>query len=200
VPTSTSVRLANLEILAGLNLLPDGAALTTDEAAIFLRVSKTTLERMRRDGGGPTYIQGGPKGAKGSNQKITYIKINLIEYQDANKVDNSMQAAVRRGQAYLPYVDPTPRRSMFDLITKRPFYIDAKGRLMGCVDETPVSTVIARLGASEYVWLNPIHAAQMEWSSGPEFVEFAGGVKVALRVAIDAIEAAAKTHPACISN
>jgi glucose/arabinose dehydrogenase len=195
VPTSTITVLADLEILTGLHLLPDGAALTTDEAAIFLRVSKTTLERMRREGGGPVYIQGGLKGAKGVNHKVTYIKCDLITHQQANKVGNSMQAAVRRGQAYLPYVDPTPRRSPFDLITKRPFYVDANGQLTGCVDETPVGIVIARLGASKYLWLNPIHAAQMAWASGSDFAEFAGGVKLALHVAIDAIDAASEARP-----
>ena len=39
-------RLAELGVLDALARLPENVALTTDEAAIFLRFSSTTLERM----------------------------------------------------------------------------------------------------------------------------------------------------------
>ncbi len=179
---------SDFEVLAALHMLPDGASLTTDEAAIFLRKSRSSMERMRRGGEGPDYVQGGEKGAKGVNQKCVYIKSSIMDWQKSNTVNNSMAAASRRGQAYIPYVNPTPRRSPFDLITKRAFYIDAKRKLAGCVDETPIQTVIERLGGWDYVWLSPIHAAQKEWSSSPEYQEFAQGVKQALMVAIQGID------------
>lgn len=187
--------LSDLQILVGLHLLPDAAALTTDEAAIFLRLSRSSMERMRRVSAGPDYVQGGGKGAKGVNQKCSYIKSDLIIYQNSNKVANSMAAAVRRGQAYMPYADPTPKRSLYDLITKRPFYRDEKGSLAGCVDETPVDTVIARLGAWEFEWLSPIHAASKVWSEQTEHVYFAKGIKVALDLAMKRIDEAIKDNP-----
>ncbi|WP_116135952.1 hypothetical protein [Trinickia diaoshuihuensis] len=39
--------LKTYEILAAVHMLPDQAALTTTEAALFLRLSPKSLERMR---------------------------------------------------------------------------------------------------------------------------------------------------------
>lgn len=182
--TAKETYLFNLAVLEALHRLPDGAALTPDEAAIFLRTSPGTMERWRRtEKTGPSYIQAGAKGAKGVNQKITYIKGDLIIWQNSNKVTDSMSAAVRKGQAYLPFTDPTPKRSFYDLTTKRPFYLDKNGSLAGCVDMTPVDTVIDRLGKWDYEWLSPIDAASRVWSESAEHGAFAEGVKLALDVA-----------------
>jgi hypothetical protein len=82
--SANQIFLSDIDILTGLHMLPDAAALTTDEAAIFLRLSKSTMERMRHNGGGPDYLQGGPVGARGLNQKITYIKSDLTKYQQSS--------------------------------------------------------------------------------------------------------------------
>lgn len=79
--------LSQLSVLEALHLLPDSAALTTDEAAIFLRVSVTTLERLRRDDTGPVYIQGGAAGARAINQRVTYLKSDLIAHQNSQRVN-----------------------------------------------------------------------------------------------------------------
>lgn len=157
-------RIEDLDILGALHLLPDLAALTTEEAAVLLRLSPTTLERMRRDGSGPPYIQGGKKGARGTNQKITYLKKDLLDYQQGLKVDSSMAAAVRRGQAWIPYANPTPKRSPYDLGTKRPFYMSGgEMDIVACVLEVTMSEFIESLGQYRIEWLNPVHAGMLNW-------------------------------------
>ena len=61
-----------VDVLDALDALKPGHLLTTSEAAIFLRSSVTTLERLRKDGGGPTYGQSGGINAKGTNQTCLY--------------------------------------------------------------------------------------------------------------------------------
>lgn len=181
--------LLDFTILQALHQLPDGAALTTAEAAIFLRASPTTLERMRRAvGGGPAYIQGGVKGAKGTNQKVTYLKADLIAYQSEMKVRGSMAAAVRKGQTqgFLAYVDPTPKRSRFDLVTKLAFFA-SDGCLLGRVDEAPIGVVLQGIGTAEYVWHSPIKAAAMSWCSSCGRERFATEVRRALTMAMDRV-------------
>jgi hypothetical protein len=194
--TEKEIYLFNLGVLEALHRLPDGAALTPDEAAIFLRTSPGTLERRRKTtNDGPNYVQAGAKGAKGVNQKITYIKGDLIIWQKSNKVTDSMSAAVRRGQAYLPFTDPTPKRSSYDLTTKRPFYRDKNSKVAGCVDTTPVNEIIDRLGKWEFEWLSPINAASKVWSDQPAHYAFAERIKVALEVAMKRIETACSPQP-----
>lgn len=157
-------RIGDLAILRALHLLPDAAALTTEEAAVLLRVSATTLERLRKDTSGPAYIQGGKKGARGTNQRVTYLKKDLLEYQQSLKVDSSMSAAVRKGQAGLPYANPTPKRSSYDFSTKRPFFMSGgESLILACVLEVPMFEFIEKLGQCRITWLNPVHAAMFNW-------------------------------------
>jgi hypothetical protein len=96
--SSPSQITADFDLLDRLHRLPDTCFLTTTEAAVFLRSSVSSLERMRRDGSGPPYAQDGGKGARGTNQKCFYEKSDLLAWQRKNKVASSMQAAVRKGQ------------------------------------------------------------------------------------------------------
>ncbi len=138
-------------------------------------------------GNGPAYSQGGEKGARGTNQKCTYLKGDLIKWQKDNRVTSSMGAAVRRAQAYVPYVDPTPRRSIYDLVTKRPFYIDSSGFVAGAFEQTEFEVMIGRLGCWRIDWLNPIAASDRAWSSFDHYREFAIGVRTALQKAIETV-------------
>ena len=190
--SSSNVRLADLEVLECLGRLPDGVALTTDEAAVFLRLSRTTLERMRRLGTGPQYIQGGGAGARGTNQKCSYLKGDLVNWQQSNRVSNSMAAAVRRGQAYMPFVDPTPKRSYFDLVTHRAFYVDKNRLIAGSMDDTLIETVMARLGRWRIVWLNPVAAVDLNWSDTAAFNEYGRGIQHSLSVALESVTNALK--------
>jgi hypothetical protein len=101
---------AKLEALAHICSLPDSTWLTTYEASVFLRVSDSTLERMRQPGSttqGPPYSQagGGKKDARGKavraegrNQKVLYKKGDLLAWLEQNRVSDSLKAAVRKGQ------------------------------------------------------------------------------------------------------
>lgn len=181
-------RLSELGVLDALARLPENVALTTDEAAIFLRLSTTTLERMRKKGDGPTYTQAGAKNAKGTNQKCFYIKEDLITYQSSNRVTSSLSAAMRRGQAFVPFQDPTPKRSDFDLVTKRPFYLASSGSILSCVDEEPLRVVIGRISAFKIEWINPIAATSRGWSESVARKAYADLVKFALKFAIQKID------------
>jgi len=89
---------AKLDILDRLHSLPNSAALTTVEAAIFLRSSVSKLERLRAVGSGPTYVQGGVNGARGTNQPCLYEKSDLLDWLRAQKVTSVKEAARRKGQ------------------------------------------------------------------------------------------------------
>ncbi len=155
--TSLDSALKTYEVLTALHALPDQAALTTAEAALFLRLSPKTMERMRLDGSGPPYVQAGVNGARGGNQKCVYLKADLLGWQQANQVSNAMEAAVKRGQAF---------RTMFDLVAEAPFYLDAVGRVAGAAEEAPLRVTIDRLGSSAWmlVWLPVVEAAGREWT------------------------------------
>lgn len=89
---------AEAEIINFVESLAPTAKLTPAEACAFLRVSASTLERWRRNGGGPEYIQAGDRGARGTNQSIRYRKQSLLDWEAAHTVRNSREAAVRKGQ------------------------------------------------------------------------------------------------------
>lgn len=167
-----SARLADLEVLARLHALPDAVALTTSEAAIFLRSSMSALESMRAKGTGPAYIQGGGRGAAGSNQKCLYEKADLLAWMRANKVSSTVEAAVRKGQLF---------SSIADLARLEAFWVDAYGQIVGMVEEAPVQTVVERLGQYEIEWLPVADAAARGWNALAVHRAFANAVSNALR-------------------
>jgi hypothetical protein len=176
--------LANLDVLERLHRLPDEAALTTSEAAIFLRSSVSALESMRAKGSGPAYIQGGGRGAAGSNQKCLYEKADLLSWMRANKVSSTVEAAVRKGQLFA---------SIADLARVEAFWIDAHGQILGMVEEAPVATVIERLGRYDIEWLPVVDGAARTWSELASHRTFANAVSNVLRREIGRGEAAVKS-------
>lgn len=135
--------------------MPDSAALTTSEAAIFLRSSVSALEAMRAKGTGPSYVQGGGKGAAGSNQKCLYEKADLLAWQRGNKVSSTVEAAVRKGQLFA---------SAYELAALQPFWLDSHGQVAGMIEAETVETVLARLGLYGIEWLPVIDALGRAWS------------------------------------
>ncbi|MFL9954223.1 hypothetical protein PQR65_12530 [Paraburkholderia nemoris] len=156
--SSLDAALKTYEVLTALHALPDQAALTTAEAALFLRLSPKSLERMRLDGSGPLYVQAGARGSRGGNQKCLYLKADLLAWQQASQVSNAMEAAIRKGQAF---------RTIFDLVDEAPFYLDTDGRIAGMGEDEPLSVVIERLGSGAWdiVWLPFVEAAGRQWVS-----------------------------------
>lgn len=176
-------KLADLQALEILLRLPDDAALTTDEAAIVLRTSPRTLERMRSPGSttkGPDYIQGGDKGARGSNQRVTYTKKALQDWQRDHTVSNNLEAAVRRGQLF---------ESLPSLVEPAPFWKSEDGSLLGAADETELEVFIARVGRTEIEWLPPIEAGRRGWSDDAAFTAFAKRMAGVLGHELDALNA-----------
>ena len=162
------MNLGQLEALAIIAALPDDVWLTTEESAVVLRVSVTTLERMRQPGSttkGPAYSQSGggkkdDKGkairAAGTNQKILYRKGDLLAWLEQNRVSDSMQAAVRKGQTF---------STLRDLVDDVAFWRTPDGEIAGLVDETSLDMFLARLGKWEVVWMTAGDAVGERWES-----------------------------------
>ena len=89
---------ASLDLLDRLHRLPMTVVLDTKLTAAFLGTSVSTLERMRVNACGPTYVQAGENGARGVNQKCLYQIADLLDWIDAQKVKGALQAARRKGQ------------------------------------------------------------------------------------------------------
>lgn len=190
--------LAQLDVLARLHALPDAVALTTSEAAVFLRSSVSALEAMRAKGTGPVYIQGGGRGSSGSNQKCLYEKADLLAWQRANKVSSTVEAAVRKGQLFT---------TLADIAAVEAFWIDAQGRVVGMIEQAPTRLVIERLGLYDIEWLAVSDAAAKAWSD----LESHRAVVVSLadilarelargRSGLEASELAAESSPAAPTN
>jgi hypothetical protein len=176
---SENTILSTLDVLERLHRLPDTVALTTSEAAIFLRSSVSALESLRMKGTGPVYIQTGGKGT-GSNQKCLYQKSDLLAWQEANKLSSTMEAAVRRGQLFL---------TLHDVVSEEAFWVDEQSRIVGMVELSPVRIVIKRLGVFDIVWMPVIDAASKEWADLGEHKELASQVSSAMRHQLDRIAA-----------
>lgn len=163
--------LAALDVLDRLHRLPDTVALTTSEAAIFLRSSVSALESMRANGTGPTYSQGGSRGVVGVNQKCLYEKADLLEWLRSNKIVSTMEAAVRKGQLF---------STLSAVVQTEAFWVGSEGQIVGMVERAPVSVVVSRLGMFEIAWLPAIDAASREWSDLSEHKVFAAEIECVL--------------------
>ncbi|HDR9028353.1 TPA: hypothetical protein QDB14_002547 [Burkholderia vietnamiensis] len=168
---TANAALRTYETLTALHALPDRAALTTAEAALFLRLSPKTMERMRLDGSGPRYIQAGARGARGGNQKCLYLKADLLAWQLDHQVSTAMEAAIRKGQAL---------KTLYDLVAEAPFYLDVSERIIGSAEDTPLNVVLLRLGSLDVVWLPVAEAAGREWVDPAAHQSLARDVKSVL--------------------
>jgi len=166
------------DALIRLNTLPEGTTLTSSEAALFLRLSITTLDRKRTDGTGPRYMQGGSYGAKGTNQACTYHLSDLKEWQAGIKVSSSREASIRKGQTF---------STIFDLGQQEAFYVDSFGRIEGMCERTAVQTVVERIGQWDIAWMTPVEAASREWSSASGHGSFAAEVQSVLTNAASSV-------------
>lgn len=189
----TCIRLAELDVLARLHALPDAVALTTSEAAVFLRSSVSALEAMRAKGTGPVYIQGGGRGSSGSNQKCLYEKADLLAWQRANKVNSTVEAAVRKGQLFA---------TLADIAAVEAFWVDAHGHIMGMVEQAPTGLVIERLGLYDIEWLAVSEAVARAWSDVADHRALVGAVSDILRrelsraqAGLESTELAAESAP-----
>jgi len=154
------MKIAELELLAILSGLPDDVAVTTEEAAVLLRVSPSTLAKMRMPNHpvkGPPYIQAGEKGTTGANQKVTYLIEDLKAWQRANRVTDTQAAAVRKGQLFT---------TLLDLAEERPYWSNEKGLLSGLVMDTSEDVFVARILSPGWSvdWLNASDAALRPWA------------------------------------
>ena len=141
--------------------LSDDVILNENEAAVFLRVSVRTLQRMRspeyvKEGKplGVPYIQASGKGLRGANQKVSYRLGDLKAWQRANTVSSTVDAAIRKGQLFT---------TIFDAIEPAPFWNNPKG-LQGRVFDSPIEEFLDRIGIVEIVWRTPYEAAIELWA------------------------------------
>jgi hypothetical protein len=185
--------MANLDRPLGLvdpwdriNAWPDHKPLKSKEAAIFCRVSESTMQRHRKHGTGPDYFQAGIKhaGAEpaeplGPNQHILYFKEDINAWWQANKVGSMIMAAAKKGQTFV-YVH--------DLAEDEAFYVDKQGNVESLVEDNTLGTLIDRLGEWEVVWMPALEAASRRWTNLASHQEFAGHVQRVLRNAVRGVE------------
>ena len=167
-----------------INLWPANKPLKSSEAAIFMRMSESTLSRLRTSGQGPDYFQGGMKmsgkeAPLGTNQHILYFKEDIEAYWRANMVKSKTMAAVKKGQAFA---------TIFDLVEEAAFYVDERGDIDGMVEDAPVDVFLDRLGAWEIVWMPAIEGASHRWTDLAKHQEFAAHASRALSNAQRGIE------------
>ena len=177
------MNLADLQALDLISKLPDDVPLTVEEAAIFLRMSPSTLNKMRMPNhptGGPVYSQGGKKGAGGANQKVLYMKGDLVAWLRDNRVSDTLAAAVRKGQMFA---------TLADVAEERPFWLDEEGRVAGSVWETSVDVFFARLLSPlwQVEWLPASDACMLPWSGVIAKRALAGEVERVLSDALGGI-------------
>lgn len=180
VPSATKDLLDVLDLLDRIARLPDDVALTTEEAALYLRVSTTTLERMRSDGSGPEYCQGGRKSTRGANLKVTYSMKSLRSWRAKNSVSSTMEAAVRRGMAF---------GSVRDSLVRIPFW-HHQGNLVGRVfDDTPGEYLEHRkqLGIC---WMSSATAVTQAWHSQGAKLKLVDAYKKVLETELKSLDSA----------
>jgi|APMI01.1.fsa_nt_gi hypothetical protein len=97
----TSLDWEDLEAADRIAKLSDEVMLTTKEAALFLRVSVRSMERMRSAtyaGTGPDYHQAAMPGMRGLNQSVRYRLGDLRAWLAENRLGSTLEAAIRKGQ------------------------------------------------------------------------------------------------------
>ena len=148
--TATDPKVSDLKALELIARLPDDTPLTTSEAAVFLRCSKSTLDKMRHPDAkkpGPRYAQGGSLRSEGSNQKVVYFKSDLKAWLQSNYASNTFEAAVNKGQ--LRNIEPVA------------FWTTPEGSVEERVEDTVVDVLFERIGSWGVKWMLPEEAAIM---------------------------------------
>ena len=148
-----------MQALEILMRLPEETALLTSEAAVVLRTSVRQLERMRSPDSlvkGPKYLQAVGDGAKGRNQKVTYLIRDLKEWQKEQTIGGSHEAALKAGRYFV---------TLMDIAEEKAFWRNPEGKIAGLVDETGIDMFIARLGKWTVEWLPATDAVGEDWQS-----------------------------------
>ncbi len=165
------MNLADLQALEILMRLPDDTALLTEEAAVVLRISVRQLERMRSPDSlvkGPKYQQAVGEGAKGRNQKLTYLIRDLKEWQREQTIGGSHEAALKAGRYFV---------SLLDIAEEKAFWRNPEGKIAGLVDETSVEMFVARLGNWTIEWMAATDAVGEDWQSLASLKALASEIK-----------------------
>ena len=168
-----------VDALQAIQALAPSTMLTTSEAAIFLRISVTKLERWRKSGEGPTYSQSGGANAIGTNQMCLYEKADLLAWLKGNKVSSSLEAAIRKGQAFA---------TIFDLAEHEAFYLDKNGNVESMVEENLLGTVVERIGQWDILWMTPVEAASRRWTDLASHQAFAESVQSVLTKSLRSVQ------------
>jgi hypothetical protein len=153
------MKIAELQALEILMRLPDDTALLTEEAAVVLRTSVRQLERMRSPDSlvkGPKYQKAVGDGAKGRNQKVTYLIRDLKEWRKEQTIGGSHEAALKAGRYFV---------TLMDIAEEKAFWRNPEGKIAGLVDETGIDMFIARLGKWSIEWMAATDAVGEDWQS-----------------------------------
>jgi hypothetical protein len=180
-----SLKIADLEALEIISRLPDDIFLTVEEAAIFVRMSPSTLNKMRMPSHptkGPVYVQADGKGA---NQKVLYKKADLKIWLENNRIEDTLAASVRKGQF-------SAFSTLESIVEPAPFW-RKEGLLAGLVFGSQEDQFFERIKRWEVVWLSPADAASAGWASHSEHMALAVQIKEVLKASLGKIDAGLET-------
>jgi hypothetical protein len=161
-------KLRKVDVLQVLHAVPDSAFLSTSEAAIFLDMSISQMERMRVSGNGPRYLQTPPmEGKTGTNMAVRYRKVDLLQWIEKHIETSSIKHAKLHGRTFA---------TLNDIVEEVAFYVHADGAVESMVEENTVGTVVDRLGEWDIVWMNAAEACARAWSDAAAQTNLAGVV------------------------
>lgn len=170
----SGVVMSELQILQAVVALPDGALLTSDEAAVFLRMSKSSLERLRYTDHGPRYQQIG-----GATSPCKYLKRDLLEWIESTTSHNAIGHAKIKGLTFA---------TLQDVAEQAAFYVDDRGNVESLVEANSINTVVERIGVWAIDWLTPAEACGRSWLDLGTHKQLAGAVSSTLSRALQAVE------------
>lgn len=160
--------LRKVDVLQVLHALPDSAFLSTSEAAIFLDMSISQMERMRVSGNGPRYLQTPPmEGRTGTNMAVRYRKLDMLQWVEQHTESSSIKHAKLHGRTFA---------TLSDLVEEFAFYVDASGAVESMVEGNTVGTIIDRLGEWDIVWMTAAEACGRAWSDAAAHMTLAEAV------------------------
>lgn len=184
-------KFSMLDVLQRLDKVPPIAAMSTQEAGLFLGYSVSQMERMRIAGTGPRYRQTPPepipkpkrgeeRKKRGTNLHVAYQKAELMAWAEKNTASSAMEHAAKHKRTFA---------TLFEVLEEIPFYVDETGAVEGMAEENSLATVIDRLGVWEIEWMPAVEACSRPWAALGPHRELAGQVQEVLSKARGGVDA-----------
>lgn len=153
-----------LDRLDRLHRLSPSVPLDMSEAALFLRMSDTTLQELCAADKGPAPTFKGPDSMGVPKATRLFTVSSLVAWQQACTMPAFFD---RIQQTEISFA------TVESLAARQAFYVDANGLVEAPVEEQLWSDVVAGLGVRKIVWMPALAAAGATWSSASAHRDFA---------------------------